>query len=383
MVAVVADGVTGFGRAVMRGVMRYANVQRRWLIHEEFRHVVDAPLPSWPERCDGAILAGVGPAVINFALKHSRHVVRASGSADPTQTPCARLDDFAVGVTAAEHLMDCQLENFGFFGRTATPVSERRYEGFCHALHARGFTCSDAALGWPTNVEWLDPSHLPKLIDWLRGLPKPVGVMAVDDGAAHDLAAACMKADIGVPDHVAIIGVNNDDLLCDSAWPPLSSVDCDYSRVGYITASILDRLLKGETLVGPEREVRLAPLGVVRRQSTDLLAVDEPEVADAVRYIREHACDPCSVGDVLRHVPVGRRWLERQFMKKLGRNPHDEIMRVRIEAAKRLLLQPELTLPDIAERCGFAANQNLGRAFKDAVGVTPGAYRRAAIRGAR
>jgi LacI family transcriptional regulator len=207
--------------------------------------------------------------------------------------------------------------------------------------------------------------------------------MAVDDSAAHDLAAACLKAGIGVPDHVAIMGVNNDDLLCDSAWPPLSSVDCDYSRVGYIAAGMLDRLLKDEKLPKAEREVRLAPLGVVRRQSTDLLAVDEPEVADAVRYIREHACDPCSVGDVLRHVPVGRRWLERQFMKKLGRNPHDEIMRVRIETAKRLLLQPELTLPDIAERCGFAANQNLGRAFRDATGVTPGVYRRAAIRGAR
>lgn len=382
MVAIVVDGVTGFGRAVMRGVMRYANVQRRWLIHEELRQVVDAPLPNWP-KCDGAILAGVGPAVIDFAIHNSRHVVRCSGSADPAVTPAASLDDFAIGVTAAEHLMDCRLEHFGFFGRTPTPVSERRFEGFCHALKSRGLACSDAALGWPTNVEWLDPTHLPKLIDWLRTLPKPVGVMAVDDSAAHDLAAACLKADIGVPDHVAIIGVNNDDLLCDSAWPPLSSVDCDYSRVGYIAGGMLDRMMKGESLAGDEREVRLAPLGVVRRQSTDLLAVDEPEIADAVRFIREHACDPCSVGDVLRHVPVGRRWLERQFMKKLGRNPHDEIMRVRIEAAKRLLLQPGLTLPDIAERCGFAANQNLGRAFKDATGVTPGVYRRAAIRGAR
>ena len=362
--------------------MRYANVQRRWLLHEELRHTVEVPLPNWPE-CDGAILAGVGPAVIDFVRERCRHVVRCSGSADPRATPAAALDDHAVGMMAAEHLMDCRLEHFGFFGRTNTPVSESRFGGFCQALGARGFSCSDAALGWPTNVEWLDPTHLPKLIDWLHSLPKPVGVMAVDDSAAHDLAAACLKADIGVPDRVAIIGVNNDDLLCDSAWPPLSSVDCDYSRAGYVAAGMLDRLLKGERLVGEERMVRFAPLGVVRRQSTDLLAVDEPEVAEAVRFIREHACDPCSVGDVLRHVPVGRRWLERQFVKKLGRNPHDEIMRVRIETAKRLLLQPGLTLPDIAERCGFAANQNLGRAFKDAMGITPGVYRRSALRGSR
>src|SRR5205807_2305911 len=100
------------------------------------------------------------------------------------------------------------------------------------------------------------------------------------------------------------------------------------------------------------------------------------------RFIREHACDPCSVSDVLRQVPVGRRWLERQFKRKLGRNPHDEIMRVRVDAAKRLLLQPELTLPDIAEKCGFAVVQNFGRAFLGATGVTPGAYRRTARQGA-
>ena len=377
------DGVTGFGRAIMRGVMRYANVQRRWLLHEELRHPVDVPLPNWPE-CDGAILAGVGPAVLEFVRERSGHVVRCSGSADPRVTPAAAVDDHAVGRLAAEHLLDCQLEHFGFFGRTDTPVSQGRFEGFCQALSGRGFSCSDAALGWPTNVEWLDPTHLPKLIDWLRALPKPVGVMAVDDSAAHDLAAACLQAGIGVPDHVAIIGVNNDDLLCDSAWPPLSSVDCDYSRCGYVAAGMLDRLLKGERLAAAERMVRAA-----RRSASCAARAPtcwrwmSPRSPRPSAFIREHACDPCSVGDVLRHVPVGRRWLERQFVKKLGRNPHDEIMRMRIETAKRLLLQPGLTLPDVAERCGFAANQNLGRAFLKVTGMTPGAYRRAAVRGAR
>jgi LacI family transcriptional regulator len=111
-----------------------------------------------------------------------------------------------------------------------------------------------------------------------------------------------------------------------------------------------------------------------------VLAVDDPQVADAIRFIREHACDPCSVDDVLREVPVGRRWLERQFVKRLGRTPRDEILRVQMDAAKRLLLQPALTLPEIAERCGFSSGPTFGRAFLRAMGTTPATYRRAALR---
>jgi len=143
---------------------------------------------------------------------------------------------------------------------------------------------------------------------------------------------------------------------------------------------LLERLMKREKLSVEERFVRLPPLQVIRRLSTDILAVDEPLVADAVRYIREHACDPCSVEDVLRQVPTGRRWLERQFESKLGRSPREEILRVQIETAKRLLLQPGLILPDIAERCGFSGAPTLGRAFLRTVGDTPAAYRRTAMR---
>jgi LacI family transcriptional regulator len=365
----------------MRGVMRYANLQRRWLIHEELR-LDEAARQQIPE-CDGAIIAGVSGDFIELIQQRTQNVIRCSGSADPRETPTVSMDDHALGAMAAQHLLDCRLEQFGFYGRTASLVSENRYQGFRETVETRGFTCSDAGMGWPTSLEARVHGHHPKLIKWLSELPKPVGIMAVDDTAAHDLAAACLQAKQSVPDRVAIIGVNNDDLLCESAWPPLSSIDCDYSRVGYLAATMLDRLLKGEKLKDAERAVRLAPLGVVRRQSTDLLAIADPSVAEAVRYIREHACVPCSVDDVLQAVPVNRRWLERQFQKNLGRNPHDEIMRVRIETAKRMLLRPELSLEDIAERCGFASNQNFGRAFRQQTGSTPGVFRRAATRGSR
>jgi LacI family transcriptional regulator len=380
LVGLVVDGITGYGKDIMRGVMRYANLQRRWLIHEELRYVFQGGLRDWPA-CDGAILAGVTSSIVDFVHERCRNVVFCSGGSNPHDLPVVCLDDQAAGVMAAEHLIDCGLVSFGFHGNTSlVPVAMRRCEGFREVLTRHGFSCEVSGVH-DTSPHSLARLHWPGLIKWLRALPKPVGIMAYDDSAARDLAGACLEADIAVPEQVAIVGVNNDDLACDSSWPPLSSVDAGWGRVGFLAAGLLDRLLRGETLKPEERLVRLAPLGVVRRQSTDMLAVDEPDIAAALRFIREHACDPCSVEDVLRQVPVGRRWLERQFTQRLGHSPHDQIMHVRMETARRLLQQPELSVEETAFRCGFSAATNFGRAFLQAVGMTPAAYRRTRLHG--
>lgn len=375
------DGVTGYGRAIMRGAMQYANAQRNWLIHEDLR-TVQGPFKSWPQ-CDGAIVGGVSTEAFQHIVTTTPHVVFCSSSGNPAVSPIVCLDDVAAGEMAAQHLLDCRLENFGYFGRAWSATSVNRAHGFLAGLTRRGYSCSTAPVDWPTEVDRYGESHWPDLIAWLRGLPKPVGIMAMDDSAARDLAAACLKANIPVPDRVAIIGVNNDDLLCESAWPPLSSVIADFSRVGYAAASTLDRMLKGETIAPEQRVTRLVPLGVASRMSTDVLAIDDPNLAEAIRYIREHACDPCTVQDVLRHVPVGRRWLERQFTAKLGRSPHDEILRVRMDNARRLLLRDDQSMEQVAKRCGFSAIASFTRAFTQSQGTAPGGFRRDARRATR
>lgn len=377
MVGLAADGVTGYGRAVVRGVMRYANAQRRWLIHQELRRTYE-PGRTWPE-CDGAIVGGTSVDFLDLIRQRSRHVIHCSGSGDPDVSPVVCLDDVAAGAMAAAHLADCRFERFAYYGHRRGQTSVNREDGFVAEVARRGHTCVPCPVEWPAE-RFENRLHWPALTAWLAEVPKPIGIMAADDSAAHDLASACLKVNVAVPEQVAIIGVNNDDMLCESAWPPLSSVIADYSRMGYAAAVLLDRLLAGERLAPAERLTRLPPLGVAHRQSTDVLAVDDAELADAVRFIREHACDPCSVHDVLRHVPTGRRRLERQFVKKLGRTPHDEILRVQMERAKRLLLETALTLPDVAERCGFSSSPTFGRAFVRDVGVTPAAFRRESIR---
>lgn len=381
LVGVVVDGVSTYGRGILRGVTRYANLQRRWLLYKDMRRVLDVPA-NWPS-CDGVIVAGVGRSTIDFLRAHCKRVISCSGSSDPLEGPVVSLDDEAAGTMAAEHLLDCRLENFGFYGLAQETVAGKRLAGFRSALAAKGFSCIESPIRWPSSVDWMTHAHRPKLIEWLVSLPKPVGILAVDDTAAHDLSEACIEAEIAVPDHIAIVGVNNDDLLCEGAWPPLSSVEGDFSRVGYLAAKMLDRLFTGEELAPEERVMRLPPLGVVQRQSSNVLAIDDPNIVDALRFIREHACDPCSVQDVLREVPVGRRWLERQFLTLLDRTPHDEITRVRIDTARRLLLQPDLSLPEIASRCGFSEIKNFYRAFRSVTETTPAAFRRSALMGGR
>ena len=374
LVGISVDGAMGHGRALMRGVMRFANARRRWLLHEELRAVFPEGVP-WP-KCDGAIHAGGNAALTAEIYQRSTHVVLCSGNADPTKTPVVCADDHAVGAMAASHLLDCNLEHFGFYGRMYEPVSVGRHAGFAEVLAQRGLTCSVSPVQWPDVYEWIKKTHWPALQAWLQELPKPVGIFAWDDMAAHDLAAACFQANIGVPDRVAILGVNNDDLLCDSAWPPLSSVEVDFVRVGFLAGQMLEKLITGEKIPKSARMVRVPPKGIVRRQSTDVLAVEDAFLADAIRYIRNHACDPCTVRDVLKHVPVGRRWLERHLIETLGRTPHDEIIRVRVTTAQRLLQHPEESIPHVADICGFSAVPNMTRTFQQVLGTTPGAYRR-------
>jgi LacI family transcriptional regulator len=375
LIGVVVDAAMGYGRTVLQGVMQYANIRRSWLFQEDLR-ARGGKLDHW-HKCDGAILAVATPTVLSQVRQHTRHIVSCSGSLDLPRIPTVCVDDVAVGRLAAEHLLDCQIENFAFYTTVPSRLSERRSQGFRETLAARGFGCSEPQFVRVDPMDLVDRGHWPKVTRWLQELPKPVGIMATDDALARELSAICFKAEIEVPDRVAILGVNNDDLLCNINWPPLSSIDMDFRRVGYRAAELLDRLLSGEKLAPEQFRDFVPPVGVIKRASTNVLAIEDVNLAEALRFIREHACDPCTVHDVLRQVPVGRRWLERQFVRQLGRSPHAEILRVQMESARRLLLHSKCNLSEVAEQCGFSAPQSFSRAFRQAMGDSPAAYRRA------
>jgi LacI family transcriptional regulator len=203
-----------------------------------------------------------------------------------------------------------------------------------------------------------------------------VGILAAYDIRGQRVLDACRGAGLAIPDEVAVLGVDNDELLCELASPPLSSVMPNTLRTGYEAAALLDRMMRGEA-VRPVAHL-IPPVGVVARQSTDVLALEDRAVAQAVRFIREHACEGINVGDVLQGVTLSRRVLEQRFRRLLGRTPREEILQVRLARVKQLLTETDLTLYQVAERTGFEHVEYLSVVFKRETGRTPRQFRTAA-----
>jgi LacI family transcriptional regulator len=212
-----------------------------------------------------------------------------------------------------------------------------------------------------------------RVANWIKRLPKPVGVMACNDIRGQQVLNACRAVGVTVPDELAVLGVDNDDVLCELSDPPLSSIVPNSERIGYEAAALLDRMMSG-TRVDAE-PIYVEPAGVVTRRSTEVLAIDDRHIANAVRYIREHACEGIDVSDVLGAVPLSRSALERRFSGALGRSPKEEILRVRLSRARQLLSETKFSMSLIAEKIGLEHPEYFNVIFKKKIGVTPGQFR--------
>ena len=219
-----------------------------------------------------------------------------------------------------------------------------------------------------------DPAVLGGLQRWLLDLPKPVGIAACNDHTGRSVLVSAAISDLVVPEDVAVLGVDNDDLLCETSDPTLSSVVADHFRIGYEASRIAERLARGGAPV--EKVLLIEPRRVVTRASTDSVAVDNPHVSAAMQFIRLHACDGIEVEDVVAKVPVSRSVLQRRFRVILGRSIHDIIVDARVKRAKELLAETDLPLSAVAERSGITPQPYLNVVFKSHVGETPLSYRK-------
>jgi LacI family transcriptional regulator len=215
-----------------------------------------------------------------------------------------------------------------------------------------------------------------ELATWIRTLPKPCGLLVCSDQVGLHVLEACRRADVEVPDELGVVGVDNDETLCEICNPPLSSVDAGHEAVGYEAAKLLDSLMKKRSAATVVRRVR--PQGVVIRKSTDLLATVDTHVAEALHIIREHACEGLMANEVVRRLPVSRSVLQRRFRRETGRSIQEEIIQVRLDAARKLLAETDLSLVDIAEQSGFKHQEYMGAVFRSRLGKTPTQYRQAA-----
>ena len=368
-VALLIETSNAYARGLLQGIVSYIREHEPWSFYLMELGRGDDP-PAWIARWDGdGIIARIeSKAIAKAVLRCGRPVVDVSAGRHIPSIPWVETDDLAIARLAVDHFLERGFRHFAYCGDDRFHWSRWRSDHFNRLLDEVGYSCHTFV---PTSRR--ADRQVAAIAQWLADIPKPVGVFACYDIRGQQVLDACRNESLAVPDEVAVLGVDNDELLCELSSPALSSVIPDSHRSGYEAAALLSRMMQG----GPREalELRMAPLGIRLRLSTDVLAVDDPLVVQAVRYIREHACTPIDVKDVLRIVPLSRKVLEARFKRLLSHTVHDEILRVRLDRVKQLLADTDLKLAEIANRAGFEHTEYLSVAFKRETGSTPGNFR--------
>jgi LacI family transcriptional regulator len=378
-VPVVAFGLPlddSYGRQIFQGILAYLRKHPRWQIPVKN----NTPYLPWNSlrrwRGDGII--GIFVSEEQFA-EVERLGIPAINLSPPMGTverlPTVRVDDRAIGVAVGEHLLRLGRKDFLFFGDPSLSFCRLRYEGFSTAIKAAGGRVSAEAIPLHPDVGQLIKSGW--YMDAIRRVRKPAGVYGATDRIAFGVLEACRKRNLHVPSDVAVVGTNADDILCQLATPELSSVDAASFQVGYHAAHMLDYLM-GRSSTAPE--LCLIPPGPIHvRASSDNLADTDPDLAAAIRFIREHATEPIYVPDVVRANRLSRRSLEILFRKFLNRSIADEIRLAQVNNVKSLLEKTSLTISEIARLSGFSSAVSLEAAFQKFLATSATAYRKASV----
>jgi LacI family transcriptional regulator len=372
-VALLIEMSNSYARGLLRGIHRYLREHHPWTIDlpEQGR---GAPPPThlgqW--RGDGIIARIENPRIADAVRQAALPTVDVSAAGLLRDVPVVETENEAITRLAVEHLLAAGFKQFAFCGDERFAWSTMRRTAFERMVSEAGFPVSSYPRdGAGSNLSW--EQERATLSNWLANLPKPVGIMACYDQRGWQVLEVCRGIGLGVPDQVAVIGVDNDELLCELARPSLSSVILDTDRAGYMAAELLAQMMAGQKV--PAKQYLIDPLGIVARQSTDVLSGADPDVSRALRFIRDHACDGIKVQALADEVAISRRMLEHRFRRILGCTPHDEILRVQIEKVSQLLAETDLPLATIAERAGFKHADYMSVAFKRQTGLSPRQFR--------
>jgi len=372
------DVTTEYGRALVRGIAQYSRLHGPWVFYKKPLSYRD---PNWDKniferlqnwKADGVILREPGEIkpILNLALPtiispYNRELIPGY--------PHIIGDPAKIAQLAAEHLFERGFRHFACCGFESLPFSRNRCKNFREILRNAGFEVH--VYQQPkkrTKRLWENEETV--LAEWLKSLPKPIGVMTCNDDRGDHVLQACKKAGLTVPDEVAVVGVGNDPLICELSTPPLSSVATAGERAGYEAAALLARLMDGEEMA--DQRIIVPTKYVVTRQSTDILSIDDHEVVMAVHFIRCNAARAISVSDVAEEVSLSRRELERRFRRFLGRTIHREIRRARVQQLARMLAETNLSISHIACELGYTSAKHLSRCFRQEMGMTPLNYRK-------
>jgi LacI family transcriptional regulator len=368
-VALLIENSRGYGRDLLKGISNYSRIHGPWTFYRMPTFYLDPNatirkkeihrLKNWGatgiimrEVQNNEELIEMGVPVVLSTYKKERI----------PDTYEIYVDNKGIGAMAAEYLLELGFKNFAFCGFDGFFWSLERQEGFTEKIKHAGYKV--LVYKQPkSKIKRLWDNEQVILAQWLESLPKPIGLMACIDERSQDVTEACKIAKIHLPEEIALIGGDNDDLICDLSNPPLSSVAINGVKAGYEAAELLDKLMKGEKVPDDEKIV-VRPTHVETRQSTDILAIEDSDVAAAIRYIRQHANEPIQVDDVVDSTTLGRRGLEKHFKQTLGRSVNAEIRRIRVDRIVKLLLETNLSISQIASTLGYSSENNISRFFR-------------------
>ncbi len=372
-VALLIETSREYGRGLLRGVIRYQRERGPWSLYFQplgLRELPSRWLRDW--RGDGILVRADDRRMADAVAASGVPAVELRFALPGLDFPCVGIDNRAIVELAIRHLCERGFRQLAFCGlpRRQNVVVDYRGQMFAELAKKAGVGVhifpAGSASDWETEQQ--------RIRQWIVGLPRPLGVLAGNDDRGLQVLDACRRAAVRVPDEAAVIGVDNDPFLCELATPPLSSVDVGAERAGYEAAALLDRLMAGKKV--SKRRLFLPPVGVVVRQSTDVMAIADQELAAVIRSIRDRACEGLRVDDVLAQSSLSASTMQRRFKALLGHTPKEEITRVQIERAKQLLAHTDMPVADVATRCGFAQPKRFTTVFHGKVGTSPRAFRR-------
>lgn len=376
-VLLLVESSTAYGRKVSDGVSLYVREHGRWTLHIEDRGLFSLPTPLKNGWNGDGIIARTPGKVIRRALDRCRcPIVELLGGVDGEHSVDVTTDN-ALGLECCiDHYLKKRIRSIGFYAFGRNWWIEKRKSLFLEIVRQKEI---DAYCFVDTSLEKNDPQpqwddkYENPLKKWIGRLPFRTGIIAANDYQAIRLLNACRSSGIKVPEQLAILGIDNDERLCNLATPTLSSLDQDAEMVGYKAAELLDLKMNRRKI--PALPIIVPPKRIVSRRSSEITAIDDEEVAAALHYIAEEATHGIRIDDVVRHVGVSKSTLLRRFQKELHRSPKDEITRVRLDHAKELLTNSKLTIRAVALRCGYATVEYFITAFKSLTGQTPASYR--------
>ena len=375
-VALLIDTATTWGSGLIEGIAQYAHESEDWHIFLGPRGKYDRlQLPEhW--HGDGVIARVTHQELAQQILDRGIPAVNVSwyrfgGNAIPRCT----CDAESIAELAVNYFLDRGFRNFAYCASALRPdYQDRVGEAFVDLLDKQNYGCHCFTPHGDPDSFLPTPEDLDRLMRWLRELPSPMALLAFDSVQARHVTEACHLAGIEVPHNVAVLGGEHDLLSCTVSNPQLSSIDHSPFQVGVAAASLLSRLMAGES--PPSEPILLPATRIITRQSTDTVALEDELLAACVRFIKSHSHERIKVSDILREVPISRRALEKGFRKHLARSPAEEIRRVRVEHAVTLLCDTSWPMPKIAVACGFERPELLTRALRRDLNITPSECRR-------